>query len=286
MTTTCDAIVIGGGHNGPAAAAYPAPAGMGVLVLERGHPTGGAAVSDTPFAGRPERVSRYSYLVSLLPSKIARDLGIDVELRPRRVSAYAEGLLVDDPPTSARTLKSFERVTGSDRDHAAWLDFYATTGAVAERLFPTLTEPLRSHDRARELLAGVPGAWEALVEQPLGQTLRERFGHGLVRGVVSTDALIGTFAALDEQSLRQNRCFLYHVIGGRWRVPVGGMGAVTDALARSARRAGAELRTGAEGTAIEHGPRASEGRCDGGAARARHVVAGGGPAPPAAPRGR
>src|SRR4051794_29796056 len=160
MTARYDAIVVGGGHNGLAAAAYLAHAGMDVLVLERRDRTGGAAVSDTPFAGRPERVSRYSYLVSLLPGKIARDLGIDVELRPRRVSAYADGLLVDDPPTSARTAQSFERVTGSDRDHAAWLDFYAMTGAVAERLFPTLTAPLPSRDEARAVLADVPGAWE------------------------------------------------------------------------------------------------------------------------------
>src|SRR4051812_15403779 len=136
MTTPHDAIVVGGGHNGLAAAAYLARAGMEVLVLERRERTGGAAISDTPFAGRPERVSRYSYLVSLLPASIARDLGIGVELRARRVSAYADGLLIDDPPTSARTVRSFERVTGSDRDHAAWLDFYATTAAVAERLFP------------------------------------------------------------------------------------------------------------------------------------------------------
>ena len=65
---------------------------------------------------------------------------------------------------------------------------------------------------------------------------------------MATDALIGTFAAADDPQLRQNRCFLYHVIGngtGRWDVPVGGMGALTAALASAAEQAGAELRTGA-----------------------------------------
>ena len=64
-----------------------------------------------------------------------------------------------------------------------------------------------------------------------------------MRGVVLTDALIGTFADAHDPSLRQNRCFLYHVIGGGtgdWDVPVGGMGALTDALA--ARRAGGGRR--------------------------------------------
>lgn len=74
-----------------------------------------------------------------------------------------------------------------------------------------------------------------------------------MRGVVATDALIGTFASLHDPSRVQNRCFLYHLIGngtGEWRVPVGGMGAMTDALAAAAGRAGAELLTGAGVSAI------------------------------------
>src|SRR3954471_20267436 len=260
MSRSYDAIVVGAGHNGLAAAAYLAPSGVRVLVLERRERVGGAAVSAAPFRGRSERLSSYSYLVSLLPAEIARDLGIDVELRARRVSAYADDLLVEDPATTERTVESFRRLTGSDAEHAAWIDFHAMTGAVAQRLFPTLTRPLPSRDEARAVLADVPGAWEALIERPLGEALAERFAHGLVRGVVSTDGLIGTFAALDEPSLRQNRCFLYHVTGGcdgRWRVPVGGMGAVTDALARAARAAGAEVRTSVEVDAVDHGPRTS-----------------------------
>ena len=89
-----------------------------------------------------------------------------------------------------------------------------------------------------------------------GKTLVRRFRDDTVRGVAATDALIGTFARLDDPSLVQNRCFLYHLIGngtGEWRVPVGGMGAVTDALAASARAAGADLVTGAEVIAIRGG---------------------------------
>ena len=80
------------------------------------------------------------------------------------------------------------------------------------------------------------------------------FEDDLERGIVATDALIGTFAGLEDESLRQNRCFLYHVIGngtGDWDVPVGGMGAVTEALAAMAWAAGAEVRLGVEVTRIE-----------------------------------
>jgi phytoene dehydrogenase-like protein len=268
-----DAIVIGAGHNGLAAAAYLARAGLSVLVLERLGHVGGAAVSEAPWRGRPERVSRYSYLVSLLPEAIARDLGIDVELGARRVSACAPAgdrcLIVDDPATTERSARSL------GRDHSAWLDFYALTARAAERLFPTLTQPLPSAAEARALVG--EEAWQALVERPLGETLAERFADGLVRGVVSTDGLIGTFAGTRDESLRQNRCFLYHVIGrgdGRWRVPVGGMGAIAAALERSARSAGAEIRTNATVTGVEHGPQTSRVSWDGGSATTRWVLSG------------
>jgi len=95
--------------------------------------------------------------------------------------------------------------------------------------------------------------WRDLIERPIGETIAETFSDDLVRGVVLTDALIGTFAPNVDPSLAASRCFLYHVIGGGtgdWDVPVGGMGAVTGELARAARLAGAELLTGAEVTSI------------------------------------
>ncbi|MEU1470322.1 NAD(P)/FAD-dependent oxidoreductase [Streptomyces sp. NPDC005761] len=251
-----DAVIVGGGHNGLVAAAYLARAGRSVLVLERLGTTGGAAVSTRPFAGVDARLSRYSYLVSLLPSKIVRDLGLDFAVRKRTVSSYtpavrdgrATGLLV----AGDRTRDSFAALTGSDREYEAWQRFYARTGQVAGRVFPTLTEPLPTREALRERI-GDADAWRMLFEEPIGVAVEENFEDDLVRGVVLTDALIGTFADAHDPSLLQNRCFLYHVIGGGtgdWDVPVGGMGALTDALAGAALAAGAEIRTGHEAIGI------------------------------------
>ena len=96
--------------------------------------------------------------------------------------------------------------------------------------------------------------WWADLHTPLGELVERTFAHDVVRGVVLTDALIGTFADAHDATLVQNRCFLYHVIGGGtgdWDVPVGGMGAVVDALTDAARSAGADLRTRATVHAID-----------------------------------
>ena len=92
------------------------------------------------------------------------------------------------------------------------------------------------------------------MERPVGETLEREFGNDTVRGVVLTDAVVGTFARASEPSLRQNRCLLYHLIGngtGAWEVPVGGMGALTAALRDAACGAGAEIRTRAEVAGID-----------------------------------
>ncbi|WP_329058201.1 phytoene desaturase family protein [Amycolatopsis sp. NBC_01480] len=246
-----DAVIVGGGHNGLVAAAYLARAGRSVLVLERRAETGGAAVSFRAFEGVDVRLSRYSYLVSLLPRKIVEDLGLDIELRRRRMSSYTpagnSGLLVDTGD-EARTAAAFRAVTGSTKDFDAWRRFYALAGKVAATTFDTLTSPLPSRAELRQRI-GDDEAWSMFFERPIGETLTGLFDDDTVRGVVLTDALIGTFAPASDEELRQNRCLLYHLIGngtGDWDVPVGGMGAVTGALADAARRAGATLVTGAE----------------------------------------
>lgn len=254
-----DVVVVGGGHNALVSATLLARAGLDVVVLERLDHVGGAAVSARPFPDHDARLSRFSYLVSLMPDELVAELGLDLELRSRPTASFtpyerdgeARGLLVETDEGDA-TRASFRDLTGDDAEHDAWTAFYAEVAQLAGVLAPTLLQPL---PRRRDLRSAIaPQVWADVVEEPLAVGIERRFAHDLVRGVVGTDALIGTFASLHDPSLVQNRCFLYHLVGngtGEWRVPVGGMGAVTGELERVAREAGARILTGAHVETVE-----------------------------------
>lgn len=253
-----DVVIVGGGHNGLVAAAYLARAGLRVRLLERMQQVGGAAVSSQIFDGVDARLSRYAYLVSLLPARIVGDLRAAVRLARRPYSSYTP-----DPATAGRTgLLVGPHCTfgaiGARDDERAFAAFYRHCRLVTERLWPALLEPLRTREQARrEVVDGDPeaaAAWRAMVDRPIGHAIAEALSNDLVRGVVATDALIGTFARLDDPSLQQNICFLYHLLGGgvgEWHVPVGGMGSVSAALAAVAVGSGAEIITGAEVYAVD-----------------------------------
>lgn len=269
-----DVVVVGGGHNGLVAAAYLARAGRRVQVLERLDHVGGAAVSAHSFDGVDARLSRYSYLVSLLPRRIVDDLGARVRLVRRRYSSYTP-----DPTTCGRTglligpQSTFEAI-GASADAAPFVEFYQRCRIVTSRLWPTLTEPLRSRDDARRhVIAGgdpeAEAAWHSMICRPIAHAITEAAQNDLVRGVMATDALIGTFARADDPTLIQNVCFLYHLLGGGtgdWDVPLGGMGAVSGALAAAAAGHGAEIITGADVYAVSpdgevHYRHGDEDRC-------------------------
>ncbi len=231
---------------------------------------GGAAVSERPWEGVDARLSRYSYLVSLLP---AGD-------RARSSGCRSSCAGARSPPTRRGRTGAGCWCARASRRPPTGREFYELTGRVARAVFPTLTEPLLSREALRARV-GDDAAWEALVERPLGEVLARYFEDDFERGIIATDALIGTFAGLDDESLRQNRCFLYHVIGngtGDWDVPVGGMGALTESLAGIAYAAGAEIRLGVEVTSIETDGVVGEVHFDGGSVTARHVLSNAAPA--------
>jgi phytoene dehydrogenase-like protein len=256
--TNPEIVIVGGGHNGLVAAAYLARAGRRVQVLERLDHVGGAAVSAHAFEGVDARLSRYSYLVSLLPRRIVDDLGARVRLVRRRYSSYTP-----DPSTDGQTglligpQSTFDAI-GAAADAAGFAEFYRRMQTVMARLWPTLTSPLMTREEARRLATGgeadAEATWQSLICRPIAHAITEAVGNDLVRGVMATDALIGTFARTDDPTLIQNICFLYHLVGGGtgdWDVPVGGMGAVSGALSAAASGHGAEIITGADVYAID-----------------------------------
>ena len=253
-----DVIVVGGGHNGLVAASYLSRAGKSVLLLEAASELGGATASVRAFPEFDARLSRYSYLVSLLPDQIVQDLGINFTTLGREVSSYTpyevdgrhDGLRVSSD-WDTQTADSFLRLTGSDAEAKAWQKFYGEIAEFAQKFAPSMLQPLKTRSQMRSDM-DMDEVWDYMIEKPIGQIIESRFSNDLVRGVVLTDALIGTF--VDSHQIQANICFLYHLIGngtGQWRVPKGGMGALVRELERIAISHGATIQLNSAVTSIE-----------------------------------
>jgi phytoene dehydrogenase-like protein len=249
-----DVVIIGGGHNGLVAATYLARAGKSVRILEANPEVGGATQSVRTFPQFDANLSRYSYLIALLPDKIVNDLGLSFECISREVSSYTpygddKGLYVSRV-WDEQTADSFNELDPSGHEGQAWQDFYAEVAQFAERIAPTLLEPLKTRSELKKQIDLDP-IWQYLVEDPIGKVITERFNNDVVRGVVLTDALIGTFASAFD--LQANICFLYHLMGngtGEWKVPKGGMGALVKELLRVATESGVEISLNSQATQV------------------------------------
>ena len=256
-TKKYDVVIVGGGHNGLVAGTYLARAGKSVVILEANPEIGGATQSVRTFPEFDANLSRYSYLVALLPDAIVQDLGLNVECISREVSSYTpyenKGLYVSRI-WDQKTEESFLELDPTGAEGTAWQQFYAEIAEFAQRIAPYMLKPLLSRSELKAAI-GMPEVWDYLIEKPIGEEIEKRFTNDLVKGVVLTDALIGTFTSAFE--LQANICFLYHLIGngtGEWKVPRGGMGALVKELIRVATVAGVEIRTEAKVASISSSP--------------------------------
>jgi phytoene dehydrogenase-like protein len=249
-----DVVILGGGHNGLVAASYLAKAGKSVVILEANPEIGGATQSVRSFPGFDAKVSRYSYLVALLPDKIVNDLGLRFDCVSREVSSYTpyghdQGLYVSRA-WDEKTADSFNTIDPTGSEGQSWQDFYGEIAEFAQRIAPTMLQPLKTRSQMRQHI-DLPTVWDYLIEKPIGQVINDRFTNDIVKGVVLTDALIGTYASAFD--LQSNICFLYHLIGngtGEWKVPRGGMGALVNELIEVAKNSGVEIKVDSKVCAV------------------------------------
>ena len=260
-----DALIIGGGHNGLVCAAYLARAGLKVIVLEQREILGGAAVTEEFHPGF--RNSTASYTVSLLNPKVIRDLqlarhGLRIVERP--VSNYLpcpgeRGLTLGGGPDATR--RAIAELSAADADRLP--RFLAVLDAVAEQLRALLlvTPPAPGRglgDYVRALTVGRQlrrlGTAERrdvleLFTRSAGDLLDYWFENDLVRAAFGFDAVVGNYASPYEPGSAY--VLLHHAFGevngkrGAWGHALGGMGAISNAIAADAARHGAELRTNA-----------------------------------------
>ena len=274
-----DAIVVGGGHNGLVAAAYLAKTGAKTLILEARSTTGGAATTEAPWPDAPEfRVTRLSYVMSLLPPTIMNDLqlerhGYKVFPMGPYYQAFPEGgSLTLYEEESQRAYDEIAKWSKKDAD--AYSQWNAWLGGLADVLGPLLltVPPAIGSRKPRDLAATLRLAWRhrgldvrtiadvtRLMTMSIADLLDDWFDSPQIKGALAVNGVIGTWAGPQEPGTAY--VMAHHSIGdvgdgrlGSWGFPEGGMGAVADAIASAARSYGVTIRTGARVAKIAIAP--------------------------------
>ena len=250
MQQRYSAIVVGGGHNGLVAANYLARSGAKVLVLERRTFVGGACVTEELFPGF--RVSSCSYVCHMLQKKVIDDLelrkyGFEViPLDPTHLSIFPDGQRIIRWHDDGRTKEEIGRISTRDADRLDdWMDFWRRAAGILHRHFlddpPTLSEVASSlRDTADEPV------FERMLTGNMKDLVEEYFESEQVRAAFIGAEDAGDIRApgsIASQAYTRASLFTDHQDYG---IPRGGMGNITQAMARAAEAHGAEIRTGAE----------------------------------------
>ena len=261
-----DAVVVGGGHNGLVTAAYLARAGRRVLVLERRELVGGCAVTEEIWPGF--RVSTAAYLTSLLQERIVRELDLErfgyrVDAKdPAFFSAFPDGRHFFMWQDRARTLAEIARFSPRDAAaYPAYEDQLERISRLVEGLllvapprFPPagigdFLDYLKFAARLRGMSSRDLVALVKIFTQSAADYLDERFESPEIKVTLATDGVIGANGG--PHSPGTAYILLHHSMGGvgghrgLWGFVRGGMGAVSESIAASARVAGAEIRVNA-----------------------------------------